>query len=71
MTMNIYSVLIYKSNPCNLREYTITYLLTYLYVLVSLRKSNLIDCVFFQYLNVNFLLATNSQLNFLSCEQLS
>ena len=43
----------------------------YLNVLVSLRKSNLIDGVFFQYLNVNFLLATNSQLNFLSCEQLS
>ena len=30
MTMNMYSVLIYKSNACNLREYTITYLLTYL-----------------------------------------
>ena len=26
MTMNMYSVLIDKSNACNLREYTITYL---------------------------------------------
>ena len=27
MKMNMYSVLIYKSNACNLREYIITYLL--------------------------------------------
>ena len=30
MTINMYTVLNDKSNPCHLREHTITYLLTYL-----------------------------------------